>query len=654
MSRRRGERQEPDATLTHQGDSATDAARPRESGHDDLRRPSDPRYEIREFLGAGAMGEVFRAHDSVLDRDVAIKFARQPERRSAIEEFTREARVAGRLDHPNIPPVFDLGIDSEGRPFYAMRLVDGRPLDQILDARRSGSEGWSLPRLLGWFQSACLAIEYAHERGLVHLDLKPANIMVGDFGELSVVDWGLSSQAETETTPRLRGTPAYMSPEQASRSPRLSPASDVFSLGVILYEIVTGRRAFPGSDSATILELVRRAEFERSPEWQRSPAALRAIIECALRVDPAERVPSARALHDEVQEYLEGTKERERRRVEAWNELHSASAELRQRVEHLLRASEAERELSRLRPESWAPASDKEEYWRTEDSLEHQRASADLALERAAEHMFAAFGHAPHDPEVREKLGEMYWERFVEAEERGEKFEMRFFESRLRSLELDRYEDQLRGSGALTIRLDPPADRASLFSLEERARVLRPVEVRELEPGAIVRVPELPMGRWQIRLECDGHRSIDAPIFVQRSANLDLRWRFRTEEEIGRDFVQIPPGSFIMGGDPDTFMSVPRHEPSIDEFFIGRFPIVWEEYREFLQALADGSSGSARRRLPRISSGGESTWRLDDQSRVEFVNWEYPGAATVYEQRRRWPIFHITFHDAQAYCRWRG
>ncbi|MEM7261465.1 MAG: protein kinase, partial [Planctomycetota bacterium] len=621
-----------DATMTH-GAAEPDAVG---EGTPELRTTAD-RYRLRGFLGSGGMGEVFLADDEVLAREVAIKYVRprgdvvSDGRRDA---FVREARVSGRLDHPNIPPVYDLGVGSDGRPFYVMRWIQGRSLKAILGERRSDGTSWSLGRLLALFQQACLALDFAHSRGVVHLDVKPANIMVGEYGELYVVDWGLSASTEETSARGLRGTPAYMSPEQAEAKEVLTPASDVFSLGVVLYEIATGQRAFGDSDTEEVLARVKRAAFDDADAFRRLPDDLRDTIRSALALDPALRPRDPRALHDRVQEFLDGTKERARKLAEARGALESAELELETRRAFLRDAGEAQSEADRLRPESWTPAEEKAEFWRAEDRAEELRLEAEHARERATRHMFEAYEHAPSDDGVRERLGELYWDQFTEAEERRDVFQQRFFESQIRRLDLPRIEARLRGLGSFRVGTVPEAERATLHRLSEQGRRLRPVEAQELtvEDG-VVTGEDLPCGRWQITLERDGCRPLVAPLFVEREVRREFEWSLRTDAEIGDDFVQVPAGEFVMGGDAQTFMSVDRCRPHVGEFFIGRFAITWSEYQTFLQALADRSPDEAREHLPAVISQGGESWFLDDAGRVQFAREE-----RVAKDRARWPI----------------
>jgi tetratricopeptide (TPR) repeat protein len=245
-------------------------------------------YEVLGEIGQGGMGVVYRARDCTLDRPVALKllqerFAHDP---SASRRFLYEAQVTGQLQHPGIPPVHQLGTLSDGRPFLAMKLIQGRTLDALLREEGPGAARW-----LGVFEAICQALAYAHSQGVIHRDLKPANVMVGAFGEVQVMDWGLAkvlaSRGRTSGEPdstdpdatrppqpgqtpvdltaagSVLGTPAYMPPEQAIGAvDRLDRRSDVFGLGAILCVLLTGKPPFVAADAEATRQLAARARLD--------------------------------------------------------------------------------------------------------------------------------------------------------------------------------------------------------------------------------------------------------------------------------------------------------------------------------------------------------------------------------------------------------
>jgi eukaryotic-like serine/threonine-protein kinase len=295
-----------------------------------------PGYRFADVIGRGGMGEVVLAEDLELGRDVAIKRMRSAAPSAeAIARFLREARIQARLDHPAIVPVHELGRDADGRPYFAMKRLTGVTLDRLI------AEGAPAHKLLRAFVDVCLAIDLAHARGVIHRDLKPANVMLGDYGEVYVLDWGVarvmaehdgppidgeSHDGETQVGAVL-GTPGYMSPEQLRGDP-VTPATDVYALGAILYEILTGVAAHPRGQAAMVSTIAGppAPPLARRPDRAIAPE-LDAACMAAMSDDPAAR-PSTRELADRIGRYLDGDRDVERRRALASEQLAAARAAL--------------------------------------------------------------------------------------------------------------------------------------------------------------------------------------------------------------------------------------------------------------------------------------------------------------------------------------
>jgi serine/threonine protein kinase len=208
------------------------------------------RYEVSGRLGRGGMGVVYVARDRVLDRDVAVKVLDDLHAAADAPRLLREAQILGRLEHPGIVPVHDAGSLADGRVFYVMKLVRGERLDAAVTSR-------SLNERLDLFLRICDAVSFAHAQGIVHRDLKPDNVMLGSFGELLVMDWGLSAQGAKG------GTPGFMAPEQAQDGPA-DERADVFALGVILGILITAPAPKP------LAAIAARASAERPDDRYRS------------------------------------------------------------------------------------------------------------------------------------------------------------------------------------------------------------------------------------------------------------------------------------------------------------------------------------------------------------------------------------------------
>ena len=305
------------------------------------------RYRIGETLGSGGMGIVYRCTDTRIGRDIAMKVLRKGHAASeqSLNRFTREARVQGQLEHPGIPPVYDFVSSDDGRAHITMKRVRGHTLQEIIERLRDGDERareeFPRRRLLAALSSACLTVAYAHSQGVIHRDLKPANIMLGDFGEVYVLDWGLAkvtselgahdedSYVETEQG-RPVGTAGYQAPEQTYKS-NVGPAADVYSLGVILFEILTWRLLHQGPTPAARVKSVRDGDVPPPSRASLSPGVspeLDAVCLKATALEPPHRYESARDLHDAIERYLAGVRDRERRQDLAKDHLEKAGRAL--------------------------------------------------------------------------------------------------------------------------------------------------------------------------------------------------------------------------------------------------------------------------------------------------------------------------------------
>ena len=269
--------------------------------------PRIPRYEIRDKLGEGASAVVYRAWDRELRRPVALKVLRDVAGGQIVRDrFRREAQAAAALAHPNVVAVHDAG-EADGRLYLVMELVDGRPLSEVIAGRL-----WGERELVAVVEKAARGLSTAHARGIVHRDLKPANIMISPAGEPKVGDFGLAhlldSDAELTKTGTTLGTPLYMSPEQVRGEARaITPATDVYALGTILYEALVGRPPHLGESIQEIYDKIVREEpvAPRRVKPAMSDDLQRVLLK-ALDKHPGSRYPSAGALADDLRRWLDG------------------------------------------------------------------------------------------------------------------------------------------------------------------------------------------------------------------------------------------------------------------------------------------------------------------------------------------------------------
>ena len=641
------------------------------------------RYEIRGELGRGGMGVVYEAWDPELERAVAIKVLADARRPSAeaLEQLTEEGRVTARLEHPGIVPLYDMGHQPDVGLFLVMRRVEGRSLAQLLHDLRSGepatAAAWSLRRLLSAFVQICHAVAFAHDAGYLHRDIKPHNVMLGRFGEVLLLDWGVASlplgpgrrvDVDSPTfggsAPTLDGTsvgtPGYMSPEQARGQRGLVDVrSDVFALGATLYELLTLHGAFDGIDTAArTFQLMQGPPLPprvRAPDRQ-IPEEIANVAMRALHPERERRTPTVAALAAAVEAFLEGSRRREaarghlkeaERAWQGWLDLAEEGDVL----------AEAEAELAEA-AEPWTPLEDKAQLLHVRErqtELAADRARAWSALIGACEQALA------HDPDcdARSLLAEAHLQRFLDAEADGDREQAVLHRERTQALDPDgRHAAVLRGAGSLTLTTDPPGAEV-LCRTFDRAPLVWTLG----EPTSLGRTPlrDLPMemGSYLLSLEHPGREPVRYPVAIDRGA----RWhggpspvRLPGRGELPQGLVYVPAGPFRSGGDPLAQDALPASRPFEPGFLIAALPVTMQQYADFLSDLHRTDADQAWARVPRREAGVKGGDRGQYWARPE------PGAPYLVPERDtdgdrwdpRWPAIAISWDDAHAYVRWRS
>jgi len=309
-----------------------------------------PQYRIDRVVSHGGMGIILSAHEQATQRDVAMKVMQNCTVPGDLRRFVQEARITAKLEHPNIVPVHELGVNEQNQPYYTMKLVRGTSFKEVLEKlsvhEEEALERYSLSVLLTIFQKICDAVAFAHSQGVIHRDLKPDNIMLGEYGEVLLMDWGLAKRmsdppgpevisggpeavrqwramtgqtsAGTTMAGTVLGTPQYMSPEQArGDNDKVDEHSDIYSLGVILYHLMTLKAPFAGRDAEEVMENVRLGRITPYPAPSvdgrlphlpsgKIPASLGPVALKAMSLDPARRYTQVVDLQREIASYQSG------------------------------------------------------------------------------------------------------------------------------------------------------------------------------------------------------------------------------------------------------------------------------------------------------------------------------------------------------------
>ena len=638
------------------------------------------RYQLVREIDRGGMGAVLEAHDPDLGRTVAVKVVlpAKANRVATVDRFMAEARLTSQLQHPNIVPVHDFGVDAEGRVFYAMKKVEGTSLDKIIRGLRKGfaevEARWTRARLLRAFVQICHGMAYAHQREVIHRDLKPANIMIGAFGEVLVMDWGLgrlitSLEEPTDSVTSfsgvdlgstadgiVKGTPGYMSPEQVDgRLSDLRPSSDVFCLGLILYELLTFKPAFEGRRTITLLIAttrgVKRSPRERAP-GRAIPAEIDAICMKALSLAAADRYPTAAELGEAVEAFLEGSKRREL----AGKEVDAGAAlwiDHRFLDEEIADLTEEERGLATSVP-AWAPLAEKAQLLGLRSRLEDLRTERAKAFGRVIGAGERALSHDPHNPEARELLAWAYWHRFLKAEERGDAAEQAYYEDRCVAYDDGALTALLAGRGTITLATDPPGAEVWCERFERQGLVWKTTERVSLGATPLARAP-LDMGSYRLTLEAEGFDEVVYPVLIERQDDWDAGRpvRLLRPGELRDGFRYVPAGPFVSGGDPTAISPRPRARVDVDAFAIAELPVSTGEYCDFLNAVQARDPAEARARAPRHAE------RMDGPANLYYAvpepggRWEVPEIDAEGDRwTREMPQFSVSWDDALAFAAW--
>ncbi len=667
--------------------------------------PDDPtfRYEDLGLIGKGAMGEVRRVRDRDLNRLVAMKIVRtgRMKNRRLLARFIAEAQATAQLTHPGIVPIHELGVLPDGRFFFCMREVRGKTLREVINELHAPGheESWTLHRVMDVFRKICDAMAYAHSRGVVHRDLKPDNIMVGSFGEVLVLDWGLAKvlgypatlDREQELDPvvtnrsrdaalatqmgTVAGTPSYMPPEQArGLFSNLGPEADVYSLGAILYEILVGRPPYAASDAQEVIGKILQgpppspfsgeSDFDSifpdlRGEGPEIPADLAQLCDRAMQRKAEDRYAHAGELAHECALWLEGVRKRDQAlaKVQEARKLYPEVNVSRQRAARLRRR--AAQVLATV-PAHAAPQ-DKMPAWRLQEEAVKEEREGAIKETEVIQLLHGAISMEPSLTEAHDLLADYYRDRHERAERLRHTTLAARYEALLRHHDTGKHTAYLRGTGRLTLVTAQPNAEVVHMRYVEQGRRLVPVSKGLLGPAPLHGAP-LDHGSHLLVIRCEGFADVRYPVHLGR---LDYWHGFPPGsdephpvylplvEELGERECYVPAGWFLSGGDPEHPGSG-RKPTWLDGFAIQRFQVTVEEYLEFLNALVeDGRNEVALAYAPRQQSGpsedaGPVLFGRDAEGRFHLE----ASRPETHGWRLDWPITMIDWNAANAYADW--
>lgn len=626
------------------------------------------RFELQGEIARGAMGRILAGWDLHLGRPVAIKVLRKggPKDLDRVR-FLEEAQVTGQLQHPSIMPVYELG-RIQGQVAFVMRRIEGRSLKQVISELRKGlpsaRQKYGVPRLVSMFHQLCLAVAFAHRRGVVHRDLKPSNVMVGDFGELVLLDWGLCKiiGGETRSTRstnerwktvhgQIIGTPAYMAPEQAmGMTDQIDARTDVYGLGAILYHLLTLRPPFAGKTNREIVQRVLRETVkpcrERAPRLQ-VPKALEAICMRCLSRRPDERYPDARAVADAVAAYLAGADDTHRApSVGGLVQEAVAAITRRQSLQEDAALIRDDLAIARAAFDATDPPSMKAAAWEAEARLRAVSIEVADALALALARLGRAVAIDPNHTEARRLLTDLRVAGLEAAQRLREPTRIAACKRALRECTDVRGSGLLRGKGALHVETHPAGARISVSRFVERTRRMVAPHAEEcgVSPVALDALTE---GAYRLQAHLDGRAVLTTSVVIKSGRATRLRLSLLPSGGIPSGFIHIPAGNFYFGSPYDAYL--PPTEHALPDFLISMTPVTAGAYLRFINALHRTEPSVARRRVPRGRDGRSMAWVADNHTgEWRLPDGHHPGGAW----RDQMPVVGISVHDAEAFCRY--
>lgn len=682
----------------------------------------DKHYTSITPLGKGSFGEVHSAHDSLLGREVAIKSLKTQFRKdeAVVDRFLKEARGMSQLEHPNIMPVHEMGVTDDLGVFFTMKKIEGNNLKEILDYLGSNTSyylsKYPLNVLLEIFLSICNGVAFAHSKGVIHRDLKPANIMIGEFGEVLILDWGLVKSLDTqegEASPvKLRmdeldegnntidgaisGTPNYMSPEQAEgHVDSVDFQSDVYSLGSILYHILTHLPPFERTQLRKLLDQVKAGNFiaprKRRPDLK-IPRELNAICLKAMSRFQVNRYRSVEHLAEDIRGYI-GHREirayKAPRYIRFWkkcrrNPIKSSvvaavlialglattvqnamlygsytnsmedAEELREATTVLIQeATHTYDQYVSLRSVSMQLTPSKEEI-QLKDKLDRMLARVDMGFNLAIGYYEAVPDRYRFSDDVLRGYADVYWQRiefalyrkdfglatqYVETvKERYKRAERPFTQKEQHYLlDADR---RIQGLGRLEVNAPPGIGEVVVWPLLADGNRMVQDDMLDRHAEFPFTISNIQKGSYILQVTLPDGSWIPYPVFMnpgeEKIVDLEI------PEHIPEGTVFIPKGDFLFGGPESRLYRM--HTRTLPSYFMKKYEVTVAEYLEFWKSLPTKQEKDACMSRMRYSPRDR---RYDDA-------WNDNGELMDGRLKAAFPVVGITREAANAYCVWKS
>jgi eukaryotic-like serine/threonine-protein kinase len=624
------------------------------------------RYVVLEEIARGSMGRVVLAYDQVLQRHVALKLLHDKHRddKLARYRFAMEARITGRLQHPTMVPIYDFGLMRNGARFFAMKVVEGMSLQDVLRARVGGDRRavaeYGRDRLLTVMRRVCQGVAFAHESHVVHRDLKPANILIGEQGEVVIVDLGLARQLKPDASDRkdveeanelagdtgritrvgsVIGTPYYMSPEQAMGLQDLvGPQADVYGLGAILYHVLAGRPPYSGKKVAEVLAKVRRGNprppSKAAPDQDISSELDRTVLK-ALAMDPRERHEDPRRLAGELLAWQEGARVAEKDREVARQRVTRSEEAFAAYDGELHRLDELRLRLHALRSEveHSEPVERRRLLWQAGRKVEAQERELEARIAEAVRQARLALDES--HPHLRTRLCVVLQTRYVRAEKSREVGALAYYGRLLEQIDVDGSLQRWRDRGApVSLHTMPVGLTAAIHRFVERDRSLRPSEL-VARGSTPIDVADCPVGSG-VASVTHGGTTLRIPFGVDRDRPVELQLPWPAEVRAG--FAVVSGGRFLYGGDPHDDEGHTARAAKLPTFQMAVHPVTCIEYLAWLDTQEPKRRAA---RSPRMGPAGAPLWGPEGQRRF--------GGFSPHR-----PVTGISLADAHAYTQWRS